>query len=221
MKTTLVTFGDSWTWGADLLPGEKTYGQLIAEARGWEFQNFAEISTAPEHMVLQLQHMINIMPVDVDVEYVALFSFTALTRFMYYPDKPRFDFQYGTECGYVMHDGSTEGDNASDSYYKYIHSDRLDHFKFYTTALSLLNLCQQNNIRDYYALSFSNVDWQIQDYRGIDRHKFWDRGDTNFLNLFGCKWVDNENKYFAGTASSHPNQLGHELIAAHLSEWIK
>jgi hypothetical protein len=214
-----IVFGDSWPWGADLKPGEKTFGELIAERKNIEFQNYSEISTAVEHMILQLQRMIRESNFD-NTSYTALFSVTALSRFMYFSENPNFDFKYKTNCGYVMFNGVEKDDAASDAYYKYIHSIKLEKFKFYMSIMTLQNLCKQFNINDYYALSFSTVEWDST-LEGIDRNKFWDNGCTNFLDMFGCQFVDPENKYFAGTASAHPNQLGHELIANNLYEWIK
>ena len=49
MKKKLVVFGDSWPWGSDLQLGGKTYGQLIAEHKGIEFQNYSHPSTASSH----------------------------------------------------------------------------------------------------------------------------------------------------------------------------
>ena len=220
MKQKLVTFGDSWTWGSDLNPGEKTYGQLIAESKGIEFQNYSQISTAGEHMVLQLQSMIKESDFS-EYQYIALFSYTVLSRFMYYVDQPQFDNKFNTNCGYVMYNGTEPGDYASESYYKYIWSKKLESFKFYTTVMTLQNLCQQYNIKDYYAFSFSEVNWDLLNYTGIDRNKFYNQGNTNFLKMFGCERVDPSNKYFLGSASSHPNQLGHQLIADTLADWIK
>lgn len=220
MKKKFIVFGDSWTWGADLGPDEKTYGELIAERKGMEFQNYAEVSTAPEHMILQLHEMINTSPFT-DTNYTALFSVTSLTRFMYFSKYAKFDKKYGTNCGYVAWNGTEKDDLASEMYYKHIHSDKLDNFKFYTTVMTLQTLCKEHNINDYYALSFSTVDWNNNIFTGVDRHKFWNKGHTNFLEMFGCKIVDPKNKYFKGTTGGHPNQLGHELIAQHLSEWIQ
>lgn len=221
MKQKLVVFGDSWTWGADLLPGEKTYGQLIAENKGIEFQNYSEtFTTAGEHMILQLQSMIQESNFS-NYQYIALFSYTALSRFLYFNDNPKFDNMFNTNCGYIMYNGTELGDYASEYYYKYIWSNKLEHFKFYTTVMTLQNICKQYDIIDYHALSFSTVEWDIQDFTGINREKFWDNGNTNFLTMFGCKWIDNNNKYFLGSTSSHPNQQGHQLIANNLTNWIQ
>jgi hypothetical protein len=220
MKKKLVVFGDSWTRGADLKPGDKTYGELIAERKGMEFQNYSVVSTAVEHMILQLQEMINTSTF-ANTEYTALFSFTALSRFMYFSEYAKFDKKYKTNCGYVAWNGTEQGDIASEMYYKHIHSTTLDNFKFYTTVIVLQKLCREYNIKDYYALSFSSVDWDNNEFIGVDRQKFWNTGHTNFLDMFGCNFVDPANKYFEGTVSGHPNQQGHELIAQHLSEWIQ
>ena len=55
MQKKLVTFGDSWPWGAELNATEKPFGFWIAEDLGYEFENCAEEGTSIEHMILQLQ----------------------------------------------------------------------------------------------------------------------------------------------------------------------
>ena len=54
----LVTFGDSWPYGAELKLGQKPFGYWIAESLGYEFENYAEKGTPIEHMILQLQRYI-------------------------------------------------------------------------------------------------------------------------------------------------------------------
>ena len=54
----LVTFGDSWPYGAELKLGQKPFGYWIAESLGYEFENYAEKGTPIEHMILQLQEFV-------------------------------------------------------------------------------------------------------------------------------------------------------------------
>jgi len=209
MNCKLVVFGDSWTWGTGLQPNEPTYGKLIADYRNIEFQNYSVQGTAAEHMVLQLQDLLS--NIDPTFNYTALFSFTVLSRLMYYAGKQ-------PDTAYVMWDGTK--DDVSASYFKNIHSTLLDHFKFYTTVLALQSLCRQYKIQDYYALSFSKVDWDLLNFIGVDRSKFYNQGTTNFLDILGSKYPGDNKIYFEGTDGGHPNALGHQIIAQHLQEWI-
>lgn len=206
-----ITFGDSWPAGAELQPGEKTYGELIAEKKQIEFENYSIQATAAENMLLQLQKFIGLAEFD-HYQYTALFSFTGLHRFQYFTHN-------GAQCTNVSPTGPLPDDVVSANYYKYLHSRALDHFKFYMTTVALQGLYQKYSINDYYVLSFSRVNWATQDFTGIDRTKFYDQGNINFLDLFGCKYITNKNKYFHGNLG-HPNQQGHQLIANTLTDWI-
>ena len=54
----LVTFGDSWPWGAELTATQKPFGYWIAQSKGYDFENCAEEGTSIEHMILQLQRYV-------------------------------------------------------------------------------------------------------------------------------------------------------------------
>lgn len=206
----LAVFGDSWPYGCDLHPGEKPFGQLLADKLSYEYVLCARPETSIEHMVLQLSEFVKHM--GTDTAHKALFCLTEPSRSLYFAPEPA--------TTSVMWDGPKQGDTVSQAYYKYVHSDKLDYFRLNQSITVLQKICKDYNIADYYVTSFSKVTWEQLDVVGMDRTKFFDNGNSTFLDFFGCRYVDPENRYFLGSATAHPNQLGHELIAERLIEWI-
>lgn len=217
MKKIFVSFGDSWPAGADLLPGQLTYGELLARSKNMEHVQLSRGHTAVEHMVLQLQSFLSWYPYE-QIETTALFSITELSRFACYQENSA---RTQPECCSIMVNDPTPGHSPSEAYYRYIWSEPGDHFKFYNVIMTLQSLCRMYNIKDHYLLSFSRVNWDLlKDYHGIDRSKFWDYGNSNILTMFGLNRVMPGSTYFAGSPTDHPNQLGHHLVADKLAPWI-
>lgn len=217
MKKIFASFGDSWPAGVDLLPGQQTYGELLAKSKQFEHAQYSQGHTAVEHMVLQLQEFLTEHS-PLQQEVTALFSITELSRFACYQENsPKIQ----PECCSIMVNDPTPGHTPSEAYFRYIWSEPGDHFKFYNVIMTLQSLCRMYNIKDYYLLSFSRVNWDLlKGYHGIDRNKFWDHGKSNILTMFGLNRVTPGSTYFAGSATDHPNQLGHQLVADKLAPWI-
>ena len=205
----LVVFGDSWPYGCDLHPNEKTFGQLIAEELGYEYLLFAEPETSIDNMILQLNRFIKQKNTD---DCIALFCLTAPSRSLYFSNGPKITS--------VMWDGPKQNDIVSQAYYRHIHSDELDFFRLTQSLIVLQSLCQQHNIIDCYVNSFSKINWEALDLVGVDMSRIYQQGKESFLDFFGCSYVDPSNEYFQGSAAAHPNQRGHKLIAEKLSTWI-
>jgi hypothetical protein len=79
------------------------------------------------------------------------------------------------------------------------------------------SICRQQNIRDYYIAGWSDIDFKLP---GIDTTKIYHK---SCVQLFGYKNQDDflnnpPNQYVE--KGRHPNELGHELIAQTLYNWI-
>lgn len=209
MSKRLVVFGDSWPYGWDLKPGEKPFGELIAENLNYHYSLFAEPETSIENMVLQFNRFIKQKD---NMECVALFCMTEPSRSLYFSNGPKITS--------VMWDGPNQDDAVSQAYYRYIHSAELDFFRLTQSLIVLQSLCRHYNITDYYVNSFSQINWNQLDLVGVDMSKVYGQGNVSFLDFFGCKYVDPNNMYFIGGDTAHPNQLGHKLIAEKLTSWI-
>jgi hypothetical protein len=205
----LVVFGDSWPYGWDLKPGELPFGKLIAEDIGCKYELYAQPNTAIDNMILQLNRFLS---TGADTNCTALFCLTDPSRSLYFNPNPAITS--------VMWDGFKPGDTVSEAYYKNIHSETLEYFRLAQSVIVLQSICRQYNIRDLYVSNFTNINWN-NSLCGIDLSKFYNNGKGSFLDFFGCKYVDHTNKYFEGSATAHPNQLGHQLIAENLIPWVK
>ena len=59
---TLVTFGDSWPQGSELLPNEKTFGELVANQLGCkQFKNYAYPASSINHLTVQLKNFLHML----------------------------------------------------------------------------------------------------------------------------------------------------------------
>ena len=206
MQKKLVTFGDSWPWGAELNATEKPFGFWIAEDLGYEFENCAEEGTSIEHMILQLQKYTAKNKMDT----TAIFFITNPIRTMHY--------QGGQWLTYRPTGQKTAGHEA---YYKYVQSDKLDYHRAQVFILALQRICQQNNIKDYYIEGWTNIDWN---YTGIDTLKMYPRTATQILDVDLNPRTSEISKYqqsqYIKPHKYHPNELGHKRIAEELLQWI-
>ena len=209
MTQKLLSFGDSWPNGAELLPGEQSYGDLIAQNLGLSHKNYSQPGTSIEKLVLQLKEAIQTEEVK---NSLAIFTLTSPTRSMW----------VDTNCNYREIHVRGE-DPVSRAYYRYMWSDELDYYRINTIVLALQRMCQQYLISDYYVRGITNVSL---DYPGIDTSKIY---KTSLTELLGCQipinsinmdfCVDRQNQYIHPNVC-HPNQRGHSRIATDLYEWI-
>ena len=208
MSKKLFVFGDSWPQGSELHPGEKTFGELIANNLGWEFDNRAIPSTSIPHLILQFQevisnsHYFEFDPIDPETS-VMLFFLTSPLRDL------------------IWENGKTRELNPRhpedlDWYAKYS-TDELHIYRTNTTLLALQRMCDFYNVDSYYIWGWDKVD-------------LWPEIDqTNFLHCSAAELFtdcytgiielsNSNNKYLA--SGSHPNQMGHQLIADNLTKFI-
>lgn len=202
-------FGDSWPYGVDLNSEEIPFGKILATKLNFNYHCYAEPGTSIEHMILQLHRCLSKQK---GHNTVALFCLTESSRSLYFDPTP--------QTTSVMWNGPDPSDIVSTNYYKYIHSDKLDYFRLHQSVVTLQTICKEFKIQDYYVSSFAPINWDIISLRGLNRTKFYKQGTETFLDFFGCDFVDPNNEYFLGSASTHPNQKGHELIAEKLLPWI-
>lgn len=210
MPRQLLSFGDSWPYGAELLEGSKPYGELIAESLNIPHKNYSQPATSVEKLILQLKDAVQSSDVS---NSIAIFTITSPTRSIWVDDEHNF---------HEIH--VRNQDPISQAYYKYIWSDDLDHYKINTVVLALQRICQQYNIDDYYVSGFTKIDLN---YPGIDSSKIY---QTSLTELLNCQipvnivnnmdfCVDRQNP-FIWPNECHPNQAGHVEIACTLGPWI-
>ena len=207
----LVSFGDSWPAGAELNPGEKPFGQLIAEKLDLEHDNYSQPGTSIPHMILKLQQSIKDDP---GGHPMALFCITSSSRSMYYDD------DYMENMGWREIHISNE-DAASESYYHHLYSDTLACFHANVYILALQQICTRHNINDRYVFCWENFDLMP----GINASKIYSRTLVDIIGAgmpAGRKDVlIDSNHECVKPNENHPNQKGHQKIADELTKWIQ
>ena len=207
----LVSFGDSWPAGAELNPGEKPFGQLIAEQLDRDHDNYSQSATSIPHMILQLQQSIKDDP---GGHPMALFCITSTSRSMCYDD------DYMKNMGWREIHISHE-DAVAQSYYRNLYSDTLAYFHANVYLLALQQICQRHNINDRYVFNWENFDLMP----GIDTSKIYSR---TLVDIIGAGLPSGKNEVAIDSTHEniypndcHPNQKGHQKIADELAEWIQ
>lgn len=206
--TKLVTFGDSWPYGAELLPGEIPYGGILSKLLSLNFENHSQNATSNEHMILQLKRYIDSLN-EVN-KTIAVFFITSPARTCL------IDFD-GTEKEISPWTDQSRGSRAH-AWYKFFHTPLQDQFRTRLVILALQRMCNLFNIDDYYIIGWSNIDL---DFPGIDKTKIYNQ---TCAELFGAPAehefsLAKDNQYVYPN-NCHPNQNGHVFIAETLAKWI-
>jgi hypothetical protein len=213
--TVLAVFGCSWAVGEEVAP-ENTFGAKLAKKlNSTEYVNLGISSSSNSRSVLQLLRYIKLIKdTDIPVEKsIAIFLITAPSR----------------ECAIIHHDQSLleqehiidiksgQKDAITQSWITHFSSEPNQNFNLHKNILSMQAICRQYSIRDYYIVGWSDVDLKLP---GIDATKIYHK---SCVQLFGYKDQDDflknpPNHYVE--KGRHPNELGHELIAQTLYNWI-
>ena len=202
----LVTFGDSWPWGAELTATQKPFGYWIAQSKRYDFENCAEEGTSIEHMILQLQRYV----AKNNQNTTAVFFITNPIRTMHYQGEQ-----------WLTYRPTGQRSPGHEAYYKYVQSDELDYHRAQVFVLALQRICEQHNINDYYLEGWTNISWS---YAGIDKTKMFTKTATEILGVDLNPRTSEISKYqqsqYIMPNKYHPNEYGHKKIAEELSTWI-
>lgn len=205
MKSLLI-FGDSWPFGAELSQDELTYGDLLAAQRSLTLYNFSQPSTSIPHLLLQFR--------------AAIAQGHCNTQAVF--------FLTGVDRDLVWHQGRTRELNPThpedvDWYAKY-NSPELSEYRVNTTLIALQSLCRKYNIDDYYIWGWDSVLlWSEVDSAKIYKDCIADvflEGAILPSAVSKINYLKNSQNRFIWPNSGHPNQLGHQRIADLLHHWI-
>jgi len=220
----LIVCGDSWSNGAELSSTEQNFGQLLAQKLNATLYNKSVDASSIPHLILQLQSAIK--EADLTKPTKALFFLTSRSRDVIWSDS----LPKGT--GFIKthplpHKEPEEiflnpSDPLHEHWYTKYHSEKLSMFRCNTSLITLQAMCSVYNIQDYYVWGWEKFDLWPE----IDKRKFLNNATTTVFELF-----TNDPKTMPGTAfnatckyiwpnGSHPNQLGHKLIADKLYPWL-
>ena len=231
----LIVCGDSWSRGAELKNHEKTFGELLAQDLACEhFFNCSLDASSIPHLVLQLkQGLEHLKHHNLDPRNtIVLFFLTGTDRDLCWSDT----MPIGT--GFLKSDPPpynqrrvillNPSDKLHQEWYEKYQSPELSDFRVNTTLLALQQICEKHGLIDRYIWGWHH----FPHWPEIDLSRIYDQGHTSAAAMFYdqhpgpvgtvdvSKLVLNRNPYIWPNGG-HPNQLGHQLIAQHLSNWIK
>ena len=206
--TALAVFGCSWTsWTAeDEIPKENTWGaKLATKLNSTEYTNLGMGSSSNSRSVLQLLEYIKRTDIPIENSIVVFLITT--------PDR---DCVISRD-DHIVNLKSGQSDDLTRSWMTYFTSRPNSDFNLHKNILSMQAICRQYNIRDYYMIGWSDVDLKLP---GIDTSKIYHK---SCVQLFGYKnqwdFLDTPPNHYV-EKGRHPNELGHELIAQTLYNWI-
>lgn len=213
LNHSLLIFGDSWAYGAELDPELREQqcfggqlGRLLKVDRVW---NFAETGSSISHLHLQLDAALSSIQIFPSVRYTAVFFLTGQQRFLAFdPDNEFYNLiPAGASIRPVQHRHRTLIETVNDFYYKHIQSDRADRVTLNTNLIALQARCRYHGIQDYYISGWQHLD-------------LWPEVDQTRIYPQHCIDIFGTGAYFAPN-ESHPNSNGHRLIAEHLLTFIE
>ena len=208
--TALAVFGCSWAVGAEVLEEHAFGARLAIKLNSTEYTNLGISGSSNSRSVLQLLDYVK--RTDIPIENsIAVFLITTPARECVFPQP---DQRYS---GRVVDLKSGQTDDLTQSWITHFSSAPNVDFNLHKNVLSMQAICRHYNIRDYYIVGWSNIDLKLP---GVDTSKIYRK---SCVQLFGYKdqWVflnTPPNHYVE--KGRHPNELGHELIAQTLHNWI-
>jgi hypothetical protein len=206
--TVLAVFGCSWTSGPGTFKYHNTFGQQLAEKLGaTEFVNLGLEGSSNSRSVLQLIDYVKRTDLEIK-NSTAVFLITTPSR----------DCVFERDTKNIL---DLKADNNNDhivSWLKYFCSTETENFLLHRNILSMQAICRQYHIKDYYMAAWSDIDFNLP---GVDTNKIYSQ---SCVQLFGYKnmqdYLDNDPNQYIRPNCGHPNDLGNQIIAQTLYNWI-
>jgi lysophospholipase L1-like esterase len=210
----VATFGDSWPEGGELEPSDSRYGELLQKKFGAAFFfNYGSAGASNEDMLFQLQDFLE-QHQQLAPQTLAIFHLTNPARTAYFPR-------------FLTWDIDRSWPDATKDHLKsmYLHFHNLKHeiMRSSSVVTTLQSWCRQFGIRDYYFSGWVKYSgWQL----GVDLDKIYKTGQETAADWFGADLhngehlIDVSDNPYIRPNFCHPNQLGHEMIATRLHDWI-
>ena len=208
MQRILLTLGDSWPEGAELNFGTKRYGELIQTALEYDkFYNYGSAGASNEDMMYQLQRYIAESH-EPGNQVTAVFFLTNPARTAHFPRFFSWEADLNTKMKEV-----------------YLHFYRKEHevMRSSSAVSTLQAWCSNLGFDDYYFSGWVRYPVWLP---GTNTDKIWAQGNETVADWFGASkhngehLLDVKDNAFIRPNFAHPNQIGHELIANKLIEWI-
>lgn len=212
--TSLAVFGCSWTAGAGVLPADTFSARLAGKLGTTNFANLGIHGSSNSRSVLQLIN--HVKRTDISVENsIAVFLITTPAReCVIMHDTSPFAPHYNR----VVDLRSDQVEGVSQSWVKHFSDPANLDFILHKNILSMQAICRQYKIQDYYIAAWDDMDLNLP---GIDTNKIYHK---SCLQLFGYEDITDTSKLLPNQylrPCIHPTELGHELIAQTLYNWMK
>ena len=213
----LATLGDSWPCGAELnKPDEVPYGYLLKDILGYDkLIKICRGGASNEEMVNQLLQVAK--QVNEDDQVTVVFFLTNPARTLYWP--------HGMSWNWANEDRKHWPDDAKLTIKElFLNFHEYDTMRTSLTIMGLQNMCSALGFRDYYFAGWVRyTEW----LPGVDLDRIWAQGKETAADWFGATdhngehLLNVEDNEYIRPNFAHPNQIGHELIAKKLANWIK
>lgn len=217
----LVTFGDSWPAGVELTNPQHAFPVQIAERLGIEYFNASVPGTSVDQACYYFYNDFlsyqskDFKWFDKSDKYddIILFCLTGSVRSWFF------------DQGQAQELHPHNPDVHSKAYYAYLHSNELAQNNLIKNIVLVQNLCLKNNIPCYFVANWEPV---IQNQH-IDRRYVYPETLMGILGMSHLNLDENNELDLTGEFcyndyirpnQSHPNELGHSVIAEKLADWI-
>ena len=218
MKTILVGFGDSWTFGSELdRPQEQSWVVQLATKMSVDYINLGTPASSTGHLIVQLFDFIQRKEY-ADYKKVFMIGLTGSSRYLSYSNEFAEFVNITPEATYRtsnIHKSGAPPDTAqqlttfSSEMYKRVECEEYNKFLLTQTMFTFQQYCLQNEI-DY--LFFRYFDTLLP-MDIIDQASLYPTTITYALTGSEYQIPDiRDNQYFAGKLF-HPNIDGHTQIA--------
>jgi hypothetical protein len=220
MKTLLVSFGDSWTFGSELdRPEEQSWVAQLADKLNAENLNLGTPASSIEHTVVKLFEFIKDKQYK-DYKKIFAVGLSGITRYLSYSNQLQEFVNITPEAIYRTGDIHKSGrppdvvknfGTLAGEMYRMVECTAYNQFKVWQTMFTFENYCKLNNIDVIFFSYF--------EYTNINNELLYPITITRALT--GQEYelpAIRENEYFKGKLF-HPNIHGHNRIAELLKEF--
>ena len=208
--TDLVVFGCSWAVGVGVSATDTFGARLADKLSATNFTNLGIQGSSNSRSVLQLLDYVK--RTDISVENsIAVFLITS-------PARECVILRHAEHCpDQIVDITSGQTDDLTQSWITHFASIPNINFNLHKNILSMQAICRQYNIRDYYIVAWDNVDLKLP---GVDTAKIYSKSCTQLFGYEDLKDYADRPPNQHVRVCGHPNELGHELIAQTLYNWI-
>jgi hypothetical protein len=221
MQQVLLTLGDSWPQGGELKRdlGQVPFGDLLKDQLGFDrLYNYGSPGASNEDMLFQLQqHLKNHW--NKDDCTVAIFHLTNPARTAHLPQQTSLNVNLDERNHWPA-----DAKQFVRDFVLHFHTAEHEVMRSSSTVTALQMWCQTHGIDDYYFSGWVKYSTWLP---GVNTKKIWHAGKETAADWFGA--TDHNGEHLLGVVDNvyirpnfaHPNQLGHQLIADKLANWIR